>query len=125
MTGRMTSKRQGECSACGARMNMGQIIFYNEGDWAHYYCSEACARSVVVPVDAASTPTYTTPTVDIAVNATQSLYRARDEAIAKAHAENMAANADLVRAIDQLRASLDKIAKWLVDDALAQKRLKL
>ena len=130
MTGRMVSKFPGKCLECSGVWKANDMIFYNEGK-VGYFCSEPCAVSyaqwlagrVETPVDAqtASNPSYTTPTADIAVNAQET----RSRAIHEAHMENMAANADLVRAIDQLRASLDKIAKWLVDDALAQKGLKL
>ena len=122
MTGRMVSKWPGKCLECEHEWRAGDMIFYNEGR-VGYYCSESCARSAVEPVDAQtpSNPTYTTPTADIAVNAQET----RSRAIHEAHMENMAANADLVRVIDQLRASLDKIAKWLLDDAMANRGLKL
>ena len=141
MTGRMVSKWPGKCLECQHDWRANDMIFYNEGR-VGYYCSESCARSAVEPVDAqtASNPSYTTPTADIAVNATQTIPRAvvegvqrqtqehigvREKAIHEAHMENMQANADLVRQIEHLTAAINKIAKWLVDDAMANRGLKL
>ena len=94
-------------------------------------------QRIVVPVDAQtpSNPTYTTPSVNLAVNEAVE----RQRAIREAHAENMAANVRLVAAVDVLAVSIDtletaadhltaainKIAKWLIDDAMANRGLKL
>jgi hypothetical protein len=39
--------------------------------------------------------------------------------------ENMQANAALVLQLDHLTAAINKIAKWLIDDAMANRGLKL
>jgi len=114
------------------------MIFYNEGR-VGYYCSESCARSAVEPVDAqtAAAVQYTPPTADIAVNPKETIPRAliegvvdgiherRQRAIHEAHMENMQANAALVLQLDHLTAAINKIAKWLIDDAMANRGLKL
>ena len=129
MTGRMVSKWPGKCLECVHEWRAGDMIFYNEGR-VGYYCSESCARSVVEPVDAqtAAAVQYTPPTADIAVNAQET----RSRAIQEAHMENMAANQRLVEqlhvvctSMNDIRAVLDKIAKWLLDDAMANRGLKL
>ena len=129
MTGRMVSKWPGKCLECEREWRVGDMIYYNEGR-VGYYCSESCARSVVEPVDAqtAAAVQYTPPTADIAVNAQET----RSRAIHEAHMENMAANEALVGAlavlsknVDAVRVALDKIAKWLLDDAMANRGLKL
>lgn len=126
MTGRMVSNYHGFCKECGHEWRAGDMIYYNEGKFV-YFCSEGCAqeavRRIVVPVDAQtpSNPSYTTPTADIAVNAQET----RSRAIHEAHMENMAANAALVQATDHLTAAINKIAKWLIDDAMANRGLKL
>ncbi len=119
MTGRMISKYRGECSACGGSWDVGAMIFFVEGDWKHWYCSESCARSVSVPVDAQTpqTVTYSTPQANIAVNAKESppkgYYDAykeglvdRNRAIAHAHDENMAANERLVESLDGVSVNI-------------------
>ena len=134
MTGRMISRKAGECSECGRTWAVGTPICFLPGDWSRYFCSESCAgaavQRVVVRVDAQtpSNPTYTTPTADIAVNAQET----RSRAIHEAHMENMQANAKLVlvtdqliTGIDHLTAAINKIAKWLIDDAMANRGLKL
>ena len=137
MTGRMVSKYNGDCANCGGHWSAGDMIFFVEGDWKHYYCSESCARSVSVPVDAQtpSNPTYTAPTADIAVNAQET----RSRAIHEAHVENMEANTQLCCAYDRLvtaidlqtavcddlRAELAKIAKCMQDDYLARRGVKV
>jgi hypothetical protein len=134
MTGRMISRKAGECSECGRTWAIGAPICFLPGDWERYFCSESCCaeavkRIVVVPsVQTPSNPQYSAPTANIAVNeATE-----RSRAIHEAHMENMAANARLVLATDQmttavahLTAAINKIAKWLVDDAMANRGLKL
>ena len=145
MTGRMVSKWPGKCLECEHEWRAGDMIFYNEGR-VGYYCSESCARSAVEPVDAqtAAAVQYTPPTADIAVNPMETIPRAliegvvdgiherRQRAINEAHMENMAANEALVGAlavlsknVDAVRVALDKIAKWLLDDAMANRGLKL
>jgi hypothetical protein len=130
LTGRMVSKFPGKCLECGGVWKVNDMIFYNEGK-VGYFCSEPCAVSyaqwlagrVESPVDAQTAPqvTYTTPQANIAVN--EAVERSR--AIHEAHMENMAANAELVRTIQHLTAALDRIAKWLTDDAMANRGLKL
>ena len=122
MTGRMVSKWPGKCLECEHEWRAGDMIFYNEGR-VGYYCSESCARSAVEPVDAqtAAAVQYTPPTADIAVNAQET----RSRAIHEAHMENMQANAALVLQLDHLTAAINKIAKWLIDDAMANRGLKL
>jgi hypothetical protein len=127
MIRKMVSNRAGECPECGGPWNTGALIYFNLGDWNHYYDSEQCAahaaERVVVPVDAQMIPVvkYMPATAEIAVNEATT----RDRAIHEAHMENMAANAELVRTIQHLTAALDRIAKWLTDDALANRGLKL
>ena len=147
MTGRMVSKWPGKCLECEHDWRAGDMIFYNEGR-VGYYCSESCARSALE----SQTPPYngviTTQTGDglcqtanvIGAQGTSnaggipptyadpvgpSMYDKRQSAIDKAHSENIAASAELVRQLDHLTAAINKIAKWLIDDAMANRGLKL
>jgi hypothetical protein len=143
MTGRMVSKFPGKCLECSGVWKANDMIFYNEGKIG-YFCSEPCAvsyaewlaASVGAPicVQTPSNPQYSSPTANIAVNAKETPYKMseRDAAMAAAHMENMTAHKELIEAMgattigmDHIRAALDKIAKWLVDDAMANRGLKL
>ncbi len=90
------------------------MIYYNQGR-VGYYCSESCAASVVVPVDAQTVPRidYSTPQANIAVNAKETLYTRRPEGSGEphmtweeAHSENMEANAHLVQQLTQLAVEI-------------------
>jgi len=115
----MQTKYNGDCPVCGGHWIAGSTIFFNRG-WSGYYCSLACAHHALDGKDlqpygkglkhskgfadasTASTsvvvkdlpPPYSPPSVD------------RQQAIAKAHDENMKANENMVLALQSLTSAI-------------------
>jgi len=106
MTG-MISKYAGRC-ACGNRWEQGDEIYYVPGGQG-FFCSPECAEQGLATRSRAQTPpkpSYTPPTAVCAPNAAQSTQDARQEAIAKAHDENIMASAALTSAVLELTKAI-------------------